>query len=136
MTHQNGIAARRALPEAASKTILIVEDNDLNMKLFHDLLEMRGYGVLQVNYRGSGGRGNDFVVNAWKQWGGIIQNDITDGVKFAIDAKLADSSKICIYGASFGGYSAMMQPILNPGMYKCAIGLRSAAPSPSLTKNP
>lgn len=48
MTQQNGTAARRALPEATAKTILIVEDNDLNMKLFHDLLEMRGYGVLQA----------------------------------------------------------------------------------------
>jgi len=85
-------------------------------------LASRGYGVLQVNFRGSSGRGNNFAVDAWKQWGGQIQNDITDGVKYAIDAKLADADRICLYGASFGGYSAMMQPILNPGMYKCAVG--------------
>jgi two-component system cell cycle response regulator DivK len=48
VTQQNGTAARRALPEAASKTILIVEDNDLNMKLFHDLLEAHGYETLQT----------------------------------------------------------------------------------------
>lgn len=85
-------------------------------------LASRGYGVLQVNYRGSGGRGETFVTQAFRQWGGMIQDDIADGVKYAIDAKLADPEKICIYGASFGGYSALMQPILNPGLYKCAIG--------------
>jgi dipeptidyl aminopeptidase/acylaminoacyl peptidase len=85
-------------------------------------LASRGYGVLQVNFRGSSGRGNDFVVQAWKQWGGMLQDDITDGVKYAISSNLADPQKVCIYGASYGGYSAMMQPILNPGMYKCAVG--------------
>jgi dipeptidyl aminopeptidase/acylaminoacyl peptidase len=85
-------------------------------------LASRGYGVLQVNYRGSGGRGDKFETQAYRQWGGMIQNDITDGVKYAIDARLADPQRVCIYGGSFGGYSALMQPILNPGMYKCAIG--------------
>lgn len=85
-------------------------------------LASRGYGVLQVNYRGSGSRGDKFMEQAYKEWGGMIQNDITDGVKFAIEAKLADPARICTYGGSFGGYSALMQPILNPGMYKCAIG--------------
>jgi dipeptidyl aminopeptidase/acylaminoacyl peptidase len=82
----------------------------------------RGYAVLQINYRGSDGRGEGFEKSGWKGWGDKIQNDITDGVKYAIDQKLADPNRICMYGASFGGYSAMMQPILNPGMYKCAIG--------------
>jgi dipeptidyl aminopeptidase/acylaminoacyl peptidase len=81
-----------------------------------------GYAVLQVNYRGSGGRGEDFEQSGYKGWGTGIQNDITDGVKFVISQGMADPGKVCIYGASFGGYSAMMNPILNPGMYKCAIG--------------
>ena len=85
-------------------------------------LASRGYGVLQVNYRGSGGRGDRFQNQAFKEWGGMIQNDVTDGVKYAIDAKLADPDRICTYGGSYGGYTALMQPILNPGMYKCAIG--------------
>ena len=85
-------------------------------------LASRGYGVLQVNYRGSGGRGDTFRDQAFKQWGGMIQDDITDGVKYAIEQKFADPDRICIYGGSFGGYSALIQPVLNPGMYKCAIG--------------
>ena len=98
-------------------------------------LASRGYGVLQVNYRGSGGRGDNFETQAYQGWGGMIQNDITDGVKFAIDSKYADPQKICIYGGSFGGYSAMMQPILNPGMYKCAIGYVGVYDLPMLSRS-
>jgi dipeptidyl aminopeptidase/acylaminoacyl peptidase len=85
-------------------------------------LANRGYGVLQVNYRGSGGRGEAFMREGWKGWGTKIQDDITDGVRWAIAEQLADPARICTYGASFGGYTALEQPILNHGMYKCAIG--------------
>lgn len=85
-------------------------------------LASRGYAVLQVNYRGSGGRGEGFAQAGWKGWGTTIQDDITDGVRWAIDQKLADPDRICTFGASFGGYTALVQPILQPGMYKCAIG--------------
>jgi dipeptidyl aminopeptidase/acylaminoacyl peptidase len=85
-------------------------------------LASRGYAVLQVNYRGSDGRGEGFERAGWTHWGDLIQSDITDALKHAIDAKLVDGDRVCMYGASFGGYSALMQPILNPGMYKCAIG--------------
>lgn len=98
-------------------------------------LASRGYGVLQVNYRGSGGRGDAFATQAYRQWGGMIQDDIADGVKYAIAAGLADADRICIYGASFGGYSALIQPILNPGMYKCAIGYVGVYDLPLLSRN-
>ena len=82
----------------------------------------RGYGVLQVNFRGSGGRGKDFEEDGYLEWGGKMQDDIADGVKWLIANKLADADRICTFGASFGGYAALMQPIRNPGMYKCAAG--------------
>lgn len=85
-------------------------------------LASRGYAVLQVNYRGSGGRGEAFQRSGWQGWGTTLQDDITDGVRWAIDNKLADPARICTFGASFGGYTALIQPILNPGMYRCAIG--------------
>lgn len=81
-----------------------------------------GYAVLQVNYRGSGARGDNFMEASYRQWGTGIQDDIADGVKHVIGQKLVDPAKVCIYGGSFGGYSALMNPIRNPGMYKCAIG--------------
>lgn len=85
-------------------------------------LASRGYLVLQVNFRGSGGRGIDFQQAGYKQWGTGIQNDLIDGVKWAIAQKFADPNRICIFGASFGGYSALMAPIRAPGMFKCAVG--------------
>jgi dipeptidyl aminopeptidase/acylaminoacyl peptidase len=85
-------------------------------------LANRGYGVLQVNYRGSGGRGEGFQREGWQGWGTTLQNDITDGVLYAISQKWAEPKRICTFGASFGGYTALIQPILNSDMYKCAIG--------------
>ena len=85
-------------------------------------LASRGYGVLQVNYRGSGGRGKDFEESGYREWGGKMQDDLADGVNWAVGQKLADPGRICTYGASYGGYAALMQPIRYPDLYKCAIG--------------
>ncbi|RYG12669.1 MAG: S9 family peptidase [Burkholderiales bacterium] len=85
-------------------------------------LASRGYAVLQVNFRGSGGRGQRFERLGYRQWGGKVMDDLSDGVRWAVQNKLADPARICTYGASFGGYAAMMNPIRNPGLYKCAIG--------------
>lgn len=85
-------------------------------------LANRGYLVLQVNYRGSSGRGVNFQRSGHLQWGTGIQQDLIDGVKWAIAAKYADPHHICVFGGSFGGYSAMMTTIRAPGMFKCAIG--------------
>ncbi|WP_458071572.1 alpha/beta hydrolase family protein [Rhodanobacter sp. BL-MT-08] len=85
-------------------------------------LANRGYLVLQVNFRGSSGRGNDFIRAGYRQWGTGIQQDLIDGVKWAIGEKYADPNRICVFGGSFGGYSAMMAVIRAPGMFKCAVG--------------
>lgn len=85
------------------------------------LLANRGYAVLQINYRGSGGRGAKFRESGFRQFGTGIQQDLVDGVKWAIAQGYADPNRICVFGGSFGGYSALMQPILAPKLYKCAI---------------
>ena len=85
-------------------------------------LASRGYLVLQVNYRGSGGRGQDFREAGYLKWGTRIQQDLIDGVKWAVARQYADPGRICVYGGSFGGYSAMMTVIRSPGTFKCAIG--------------
>ncbi len=85
-------------------------------------LATRGYLVLQVNYRGSGGRGAAFRYAGHLKWGTRIQQDLIDSVQWAIDQHYADRQRICVYGASFGGYSALMTPIRAPGLFKCAVG--------------
>ena len=84
-------------------------------------LANRGYAVLQMNFRGSGGYGNKFQVGAWKQWGLQMQDDITDGVKWAIEQGIADPKRVCIYGASYGGYATMAGLTMTPELYKCGI---------------
>jgi dipeptidyl aminopeptidase/acylaminoacyl peptidase len=84
-------------------------------------LASRGYAVVQVNYRGSGGRGPGFEKAGYTHFGDRIQQDLREGLEWAIAQGYADKSRLCVYGGSFGGYSALMQPILAPGLYKCAI---------------
>lgn len=86
------------------------------------LLASRGYAVLQVNYRGSGGYGQGFQDAGHRQWGKGIQNDIIEATQWAIRNGYADKDRICIYGGSFGGYSALMAPIRAPGMFQCTFG--------------
>jgi len=86
------------------------------------LLASRGYAVLKVNYRGSGGYGRSFQDAGHLQWGQGIQNDIVDATQWAIRQGHADPDRICIYGGSFGGYSSLMAPIRAPGLFKCAFG--------------
>ena len=85
-------------------------------------LASRGYAVLQVNFRGSGGRGTNFLKSGYREWGGKMQDDIADAVRWSIDNKVANASRICTFGASYGGYAALMQPLRFPELYKCAIG--------------
>jgi dipeptidyl aminopeptidase/acylaminoacyl peptidase len=85
-------------------------------------LASRGYAVLQVNFRGSNGRGLSFRHAGYRQWGGKIQDDLVDGVRWAIGQGEVDAKRICVYGASFGGYSALMLAAREPGMFRCAVG--------------
>jgi dipeptidyl aminopeptidase/acylaminoacyl peptidase len=80
----------------------------------------RGYAVLQVNYRGSDGYGHDFESAGFRQWGRAMQDDVTDATHWAIQEGVADPERICIYGASYGAYSALMGVIREPELYRCA----------------
>lgn len=81
-----------------------------------------GYAVLQINYRGSGGYGRDFEFQWYKHWGLEMQDDLEDGLRWAVQAGIANPDKVCIYGASYGGYAALMGVVKTPDLYKCAIG--------------
>lgn len=86
------------------------------------LLASRGYMVMQVNYRGSGGFGKGFQDKAYGQWAEGIMNDVIDATKWVIDQGHADAERVCIYGGSFGGYASLMAPVRAPGLFKCAFG--------------
>jgi dipeptidyl aminopeptidase/acylaminoacyl peptidase len=81
----------------------------------------RGYAVLQVNFRGSGGYGTAFRTAGYREWGKKMQDDITDGVLWAIKEGIADKDRIGIYGASYGGYAAMMGLVRSPELFRCGI---------------
>lgn len=85
-------------------------------------LASRGYAVLQVNYRGSGGHGYAFVRSGYREWGAKMQDDVTDATSWAIKQGVADPKRICIYGSSYGGYAALQGAVREPDMYQCAIG--------------
>lgn len=84
-------------------------------------LASRGYAVLQINFRGSSGYGDAFLKAGRREWGGKMQDDLTDGVQWAIAQKIADPTRIAIYGASYGGYAALAGVTFTPELYRCAI---------------
>lgn len=86
-------------------------------------LVSRGYLVLQVNYRGSGDRGYAFREAGFHKWGSRIQDDLIDGMRWAVTKGYADPKRICVYGASFGGYAAMTLAAKAPDLVKCAAGM-------------
>jgi dipeptidyl aminopeptidase/acylaminoacyl peptidase len=86
------------------------------------LLASRGYTVLQINFRGSGGYGRAFVDAGVGEWGNKMQHDITDATKWLVSQGKVDAAKICIYGASYGAYAAMMAVATEPSVFRCAIG--------------
>jgi dipeptidyl aminopeptidase/acylaminoacyl peptidase len=84
-------------------------------------LANRGYAVLQVNFRGSTGYGKSFLKAGFREWGLKQQDDITDGVKWVIDQGIADPKRVCIFGASYGGYAALIGLEQTPELYRCGI---------------
>lgn len=84
-------------------------------------LASRGYAVLQPEFRGSTGYGAKHFTAGWKQWGLSMQDDVTDGTRWLIDQGIADPKRICIMGASYGGYATLMGLIREPALYRCGV---------------
>jgi dipeptidyl aminopeptidase/acylaminoacyl peptidase len=97
-------------------------------------LASRGYAVLQVNYRGSGGRGEHFKTLGYREWGGKILDDLVDGVKWTVAQGAVDGTRMCAYGGSFGAYAALMLAAREPDMFKCAVGYAGIYELPLLHK--
>ncbi len=95
-------------------------------------LVSRGYAVLRPNFRGSTGLGYKHYIMGRKQWGGLMQDDITDATKWMISEGITDPERVCIAGASYGGYAAIFGTIKEPGLYKCAISINGVMNIPSM----
>ncbi len=90
-------------------------------------LANRGYAVMQVNFRGSTGYGRDFLDAGDHEWGGKMQDDLIDGVKWAVGEGIADPGRIAIMGISYGGYAALVGLTQTPDLFACGIDI--AGPS-------
>ena len=86
-------------------------------------LANRGYLCMQVNYRGSVGYGKDFQSAGDREWGGRMEDDLEDAVKWAVHQGYADPGRVGIYGYSYGGYAALIGITKTPELYRCAISM-------------
>jgi dipeptidyl aminopeptidase/acylaminoacyl peptidase len=90
-------------------------------------LAARGYVVLQPQFRGSAGLGWDHLAAGFGQWGRKMQTDLSDGVRFLVKEGIVDPRRVCIVGASYGGYAALAGAAFDPGVYRCAASIAGPA---------
>jgi dienelactone hydrolase len=88
-----------------------------------EFLVSRGYAVLQMNFRGSSGYGDDWFFAAHQDWGGLTYDDVVDGAKWAVQQKIADPRRVCIVGWSFGGYLALLGAQRNADLFRCSVDI-------------
>lgn len=98
-------------------------------------LANRGYAILQMNFRGSSGYGHDFMKAGLKSWGLAMQDDVEDGTQWLIKQGYSDANNICILGASYGGYAALMGLVKAPQLYQCAISFAGVMDQDLLIRN-
>ncbi len=128
VTHPHGTAADQPVPAI----VLVhggpnIRGGDLRWDEEAQFLASRGYRVLQPEFRGSEGYGFAHFRAGWKQWGRAMQDDLADSVAWAAKQGLIDPTRVCIVGASYGGYAALMGPIASPGVYRCAASFAGVA---------
>jgi dipeptidyl aminopeptidase/acylaminoacyl peptidase len=87
------------------------------------VLASRGYAVLQLNFRGSTGYGEQWRDAGHQAWGTIMHDDITAGAHWLIDSGVADPARVCIVGWSYGGYAALTGVEKEPELYRCAVSI-------------
>lgn len=121
ITHPNGKTRQEKLP-----TVLLVHGGpwvrgaQIRWNPESQFLASLGYRVIEPDFRGSLGYGDKHFRASFKQWGLSMQDDLVDALNFAISENMSDPSRVCIYGASYGGYAALMGPIAHPNIYQCA----------------
>ncbi len=106
--------------------------DDQHYDYWSQFVANRGYAVFQPNFRGSTGYGAAFEKAGEKQWGGLMQDDVTDGAEWLIREGIANANQLCIVGWSYGGYSALMGAVKTPDLYKCAASVNGVTKLPSM----
>ena len=106
--------------------------NDYTFDWWAQFLATRGYAVFQPQFRGSTGFGDAFRLAGRKQWGGLMQDDVTDGVKSLIEQGVVDGRRICIVGLSYGGFAALAGAAFTPDLYACAVSINGVSNLPEL----
>lgn len=104
--------------------------DDMSYEFISQFLASRGYAVLRPNFRGSSGYGHAFQAAGYSEWGGLMQDDVTDGANWLIAEGIADPDRICIVGASYGGYAAAMGAVKTPELYRCAASINGVLDLP------
>jgi dienelactone hydrolase len=121
VTHPPGADAKQALPAV----VLVhggpwVRGASLRWHADAQFLATRGYRVIEPEFRGSTGYGATHYRAGWRQWGAAMQDDLVDALHWAAKEGLVDAGRVCVVGASYGGYAALMAPILHPRAFRCA----------------
>lgn len=101
--------------------------DELTYDYWTQFLAERGYAVLQPNFRGSTGYGDKFLKAGEGQLGFAMQDDVSDGVRWAVAQGIADPKRVCIVGASYGGYAAMWGVAKDPDLYRCAVSINGVS---------
>jgi dipeptidyl aminopeptidase/acylaminoacyl peptidase len=97
--------------------------DDKSFWFLSQFLASRGFMVFSPNFRGSSGYGASFKDAGEHEWGGKMQEDVTDGTHWLVEQGLADPDNICIVGWSYGGYSAAIGAVQTPDLYQCAVSI-------------
>ena len=95
----------------------------------------RGWAVLEPRFRGTEGYGDEWLRAGFQRWGLEMQDDLTDTVQYAIRSGIANANRVCIVGAGYGGYDALMGAVKTPDLYRCAVSLGGVTNLPELVSD-
>ncbi len=117
---------RSSASKAAPAVVLVhggpyTRGTDWGWEAESQFLASRGYVVIEPEFRGSTGYGYAHFKAGWKQWGLAMQDDLSDAMRFAVQQGWVDASRVCIVGASYGGYAALMGLVKDPDQYRCGV---------------
>jgi dipeptidyl aminopeptidase/acylaminoacyl peptidase len=101
--------------------VRVYDDNPWDRYSEAPFFANRGYVVLEPEPRGAGGFGRKHLSSGYRQWGGTMQDDITDGVLHLIKEGIVDKNRVCLYGGSYGGYATLMGLVKEPDMFRCGL---------------